>query len=470
MTPHRTPLASQIRKHLLVERLEDRLSPSRSYLLVDSWNSNNVLRYNEKTGAFVDEFVKSNSGDLYSSVAMDFGPNHNLYVSNGRFGKQNQPKDVPEFDGATGAFLGDFVKNGTLSNPAGVIFGHDGNIYVADRSNNMGRVQRFDGKTGAFLDTFVALGSGGLGSPSDLLFGPHGNLYVIDAMHSQILRFDGKTGAFLDTFVAPGSGGLENPLGLAFGPDGNLYVANSRFFASTGGGILRYNGRTGAFMDTFVTPGSGGLDKPLFVIFGPKGDLYVASADTTNSHVIAIPGTNTVLRYDGKTGGYLNTFVTPDSGGLRFPTALLFTQTDPVTRNYIPGRDESGTNEGDESGTNEGGETETNAVPATAHLNLVDIAASGTIGAAAPAPENTVALTSFGQARMSDTPLLGTMVGSATPNFQPVLPELFGGPNLSASLRGPTSPGTTERSIPAYSDTHCLLEDLVSNLVPGRRR
>src|SRR5262249_61932126 len=87
---------------LHVEPLEDRLCPSGGYLLVDSLNTSSVLRYDE-TGAFVDEVVKHNSGDLYSSVDMDFGPDHNLYVSNGHFGGQNQPKDVPRFDGTTGA-------------------------------------------------------------------------------------------------------------------------------------------------------------------------------------------------------------------------------------------------------------------------------------------------------------------------------------------------------------------------------
>jgi outer membrane protein assembly factor BamB len=446
MNAHRTRLVSRTRKPWLVERLEDRLYPSGSYLYVDSWNSNNVLRYDEQTGAFVDEFVKKNSGDLYSSVSMDFGPDHNLYLSNGHFGKQNQPKDVPEFDGATGAFLGDFVKDSTMTSPACVIFGHDGNLYIGDSSNNMGTVLRFDGKTGAFLDTFVAPGAGGLQIPGSMLFGPDGNFYVVDIPQSQILRFDGKTGAFLDKFVAPGSGGLENPIGMTFGPDGNLYVDNTRFFAHTGGGILRYNGRTGAFMDTFVAPGSGGLAKPLFVIFGPEGDLFVASAETANSDVIAMPETSTVLRYDGKTGGILNTFVTPDSGGLDFPTALLFTETDPVTLSYSPGGNTYGTN----------------TVPATAPVNLVDIATSGTISATTPALENTIALTSFEQTRMSETQLPSAVVGRATPTIQPVLPESFGGPNFSDSVRGPT----TEIRIhyPAPTETEWLLEALVVDL------
>jgi hypothetical protein len=43
------------------------------------------------------------------------------------------------------------------------------------------------------------------------------------------------------------------------------------------------------------------------------------------------------LRYDGTTGAFLSTFVTPDSGGLQFPTFMTFTETDPTTLNYDGG-------------------------------------------------------------------------------------------------------------------------------------
>jgi hypothetical protein len=49
---------------------------------------------------------------------------------------------------------------------------------------------------------------------------------------------------------------------------------------------------------------------------------------------IAEPGTSEVLRYDGVTGAFLGTFIAPDSGGLRFPTFMSFTETDPTTLNY----------------------------------------------------------------------------------------------------------------------------------------
>ena len=81
------------------------------------------------------------------------------------------------------------------------------------------------------------------------------------------------TGAFLGVFVAAGSGGLDGPQGIAFGADGHLYVSSS--VTNT---ILRYDGSTGAFLDAFVpAAANGGLSTPAGLTFGPDGNLYVAS-------------------------------------------------------------------------------------------------------------------------------------------------------------------------------------------------
>ncbi|MHC4992023.1 MAG: hypothetical protein ACYTGC_13705, partial [Planctomycetota bacterium] len=91
-----------------------------------------------------------------------------------------------------------------------------------------------------------------------LAFGPDGHLYVASSNSSSILRYDGRTGDFVDAFVPAGSGGLGFPVGLAFGPDGNLYVAsfsNSR--------ILRYDGTTGAFQGMLTNLAALGLSGPL---------------------------------------------------------------------------------------------------------------------------------------------------------------------------------------------------------------
>src|SRR5207249_6191735 len=97
--------------------------------------------------------------------------------------------------------------------------------------------------------------------------------YIASQATHRILRFSGSTGAFLDEFVTAGSGDLDAPSGLVFGPDGNLYVGST-----TRNTILRFDGTSGAFIDVFVPAGRGGLTVPVGLAFGPDGNLYVASA------------------------------------------------------------------------------------------------------------------------------------------------------------------------------------------------
>jgi DNA-binding beta-propeller fold protein YncE len=209
-----------------------------------------------------------------------------LFVSNpGTPGTIGGTGNILRFDERTGDFLGEFIPTGSggLGRPDGLVFGPDGNLYVCS-SKELGSILRYDGITGDPLPsrgnsgaTFVSEGSGGLtfGGPVEggawLIFGPDGNLYVPSGgigrppAESNVLRFNGTTGEFIDAFVPAGSGGLAGLGGLVFGPDGNLYVN-----ANTGnpnphapGSVLRYDGRIGDFLDVFVPAGSNLLAKPL---------------------------------------------------------------------------------------------------------------------------------------------------------------------------------------------------------------
>src|SRR5689334_15154020 len=66
---------------LALEPLEDRFCPSGGYLLVGSFNNNSVLRYDESTGAFVDQFDPHNLANLKTPVGGVFGPDGSLYVT-----------------------------------------------------------------------------------------------------------------------------------------------------------------------------------------------------------------------------------------------------------------------------------------------------------------------------------------------------------------------------------------------------
>ena len=93
---------------------------------------------------------------------------------------------------------------------------------------------------------------------------------------------------------------------------------------SAANSILRFNGATGEFIDTFVPPNSGGLNFPAALIFGPDNNLYVSNYYN-----------NSVVRYDGTTGAFIDAFIPASSGGLMSPIGLFFTNTDPTTLAYV---------------------------------------------------------------------------------------------------------------------------------------
>lgn len=336
-----------------VEALEDRLTPSSGYLLVPSFDTQNVLRYDATTGAFIDEFVQHKSGGLNQPNAVAFGPrDHDLYVTSGFYGGNGLVRAILRYDGTTGAFIDPFTQGSLGDKVANVLFGPDGNVYVGITVEGPGtsHIARFDATTGAYLGDFVAPGSGGLRTLSGMVFGPSvGNpgkldLYVASARDSNVLRFDGSTGAFLGDFIPAGRGGLSGAIGITFGPDGNLYVSSAG--GLNGGptsGVFRYQGPAGAspgaFIGTFVSPGSGELMSPFAVLFGPDAngdghqDLYVGGSEVVPSYHNK-EHTSSVKVYDGVCGAYLDDFVTVDNGGLDGPGFMKFTETDPVTLAY----------------------------------------------------------------------------------------------------------------------------------------
>jgi glucose/arabinose dehydrogenase len=170
--------------------------------------------------------------------------------------------------------------------------------------------------TGVWIRLCVALILGS-GAPSATA----GTLLVDDRFLESVLAFDSTTGAFVKTFVSAGSGGLQEPGSMIFGPDGNLYVISSPELPSSA--VLRYNGTTGAFIDTFVPSGSGGLAFATDLTFGPDGNLYVTSGFTGP----ILPGMNSpdsVLRFNGTTGAFIGAFVPAGGGGLTDPGGLAF--------------------------------------------------------------------------------------------------------------------------------------------------
>jgi hypothetical protein len=241
--------------------------------------SNNIVVYDGKTGAFVEQFAPAGSG-LNGSAWLTVGPDGAVYTPtisatgvDDTVLRIDQTKAVTTFISPNNP-----GGNGGLSNAKGMAFGPDGNFYVASYATN--QVLRYNSNTGAFIDAFVAAGSGGLSGPSAVVFGADRNgdsvpdLYVSSKLTNQVLVYSGADGTFLGVLVAAGSGGLAGPTDLQFGPDGNLYVVSS---ATSYPQVYRFDGTTGAFIDIPIATGSGIGPATAFIALDRQGELYAGS-------------------------------------------------------------------------------------------------------------------------------------------------------------------------------------------------
>lgn len=113
-----------------------------------------------------------------------------------------------------------------------------------------------------------------------------------------------NTGVYLGDFTSGGPP-LDGPAAVQFGPDGNLYVLTG---SNT---VLRYNGVTGVFIDVFIPEGSNGLDDAKDMIFGPDGNLYIANNENP-ANTIGEGGE--VLRFNGTTGAFIGSFIQNGAG------------------------------------------------------------------------------------------------------------------------------------------------------------
>ena len=77
--------------------------------------------------------------------------------------------------------------------------------------------------------------------------------------------------------------------------------------------VKRFDGLSGIFVDDFVASNSGGLSSPRGMVFGPDGNLYVTGYLS-----------NAVHRYDGSTGIFIDRFAE-----MRRPFYMTFTPVIP---------------------------------------------------------------------------------------------------------------------------------------------
>jgi sugar lactone lactonase YvrE len=138
-------------------------------LYVSGRNNATVVRYDGTTGAPLGTYVTSGSGGMSLPEGIAFDPSGSyLYVAS------TGSNQILKYNAQTGAFVGVAASTG-LSGPKSVKFGPDGLMYVSSASNN--RILRFT-ESGTYVDDYVPAGSGGISQLSRLAFGPNGDLYA----------------------------------------------------------------------------------------------------------------------------------------------------------------------------------------------------------------------------------------------------------------------------------------------------
>ena len=158
------------------------------------------------------------------------------------------------------------------------------------------------------------------------------SLYIGNGIDKTVMKFDLDTGQQVP-FVSSGSGGLIGPRGMIFDENHDLLVANqtngSQGTPGAIGNVLRFDGQTGAFLNTAVAstlvPSTGAhipFD-PRGIVEGPKvaGDDTVFVGDVGDQGNFFRTGqAGRVSQFDETTGAWLRDLVPPASG----PNATLF--------------------------------------------------------------------------------------------------------------------------------------------------
>ena len=183
----------------------------------------------------------------------------------------------------------EFMDEGQLLTPNGVVVDSEDNVYVVDSGNH--RIQKFE-KDGKFMDEWGSKGreEGEFRSPIDIAVDSEDNVYVTDTENKRVQKFD-KDGKFMDEWggfdTVSNDGGFDTvsndggfgPLGITVDSEDNVYVTDigshlTQKFDKDGNPIAEW--------------GSGGITKNQK--FASPRSMAVDSAD--NVYVVDTLGNN----------------------------------------------------------------------------------------------------------------------------------------------------------------------------------
>ncbi len=216
------------------------------------------------------------------------------YAGNGTAGYRNGAATSANLTGTTDTLA-------YFNNPQAVAVDAAGNVYVADRGNNVirkilttGRVITIAGtRTAGYVDATDELAS--FSSPSGVAVDASGNVYVSDQGNSAIRKINPSN---VVTTIAGGltqPGLLNLPAALTIDKSGNLYIVDEggRIFEYTSANVL-YN-LAGALNKSGLVNGFGTtalFSNPQGIAIDANGNIYVADQYNNCIRKITITVTN----------------------------------------------------------------------------------------------------------------------------------------------------------------------------------
>jgi sugar lactone lactonase YvrE len=241
-----------------------------------------------------------------------------------------------------------------LNYPAGGAVDAQGNLYIADNTND--RIRKVS--PAGVITTVAGDGIAGYGGdggqatsarldfPDGVAVDPHGDLFIADTLNNRVREVSpsGVITTVAGNGIAgySGDGGqatsaeLDNPTGVAVGPEGVLYIAdeaNERVREVHANGLITTVAGTGVigFSGDGGPAGSAELNTPASVATDAQGDLYIADASNWRVRKVDASGTITTIAGNG-IAGFSGDGGQATSAEISFPRGVA---VDPAGNVYI---------------------------------------------------------------------------------------------------------------------------------------
>lgn len=248
---------------------------------------------------------------LWSPRGVSIDNAGNLYIAdsgNGRIRKVTPDGTITTIAGVSAGFSGDGgpAAGALLSFPTKVAVAPNGDLYVADSSNNRIRRITANGVISTVAGTGQAMFNGDtdtattatLSSPRDLAIDTSGNIYIADTNNTRIRRL--TTQGRLTTVAGSGLFGLQGddgpatraalagPRGVAVDATGNVYIADSlnnriRKVTTDGNITTVAGGNNPGFSGDGGQASFAQLNRPTSVAVDRNGNIFFA--DSLNNRV-----------------------------------------------------------------------------------------------------------------------------------------------------------------------------------------